>query len=31
MTDTVSCLTLYWYLRKIAGSGLTFVYNLANP
>ncbi len=23
-------LTLYWYLRKIAGPGLTFVYNLAN-
>ncbi|MFZ2054271.1 MAG: hypothetical protein WAU81_08750 [Candidatus Aminicenantales bacterium] len=23
-------LTLYWYLRKIAGPGLTFIYNLAN-
>ena len=23
-------LTLYWYLRKIAGPGLTLVYNLAN-
>jgi purine-cytosine permease-like protein len=23
-------LTLYWYLRKIAGPGLTIVYNLAN-
>ncbi len=23
-------LTLYWYLRKIIGPGLTFVYNLAN-
>jgi cytosine permease len=23
-------LTLYWYLRKIAGPGLTFLYNLAN-
>jgi purine-cytosine permease-like protein len=23
-------LTLYWYLRKIAGPGLTFVYNVAN-
>ncbi len=23
-------LTLYWYLRKIAGPGLTYVYNLAN-
>jgi purine-cytosine permease-like protein len=22
--------TLYWYLRKIAGPGLTFIYNLAN-
>ena len=27
-TDTR--LTLYWYLRKIAGPGLTFVYNIAN-
>ncbi len=23
-------LTLYWYLRKIAGPGLTFLYNVAN-
>jgi cytosine permease len=23
-------LTLYWYLRKVAGPGLTFVYNIAN-
>ena len=23
-------LTLYWYLRKIAGPGLTLIYNLAN-
>jgi len=23
-------LTLYWYLRKIAGPGLTIIYNLAN-
>jgi cytosine permease len=23
-------LTLYWYLRKIAGPGVTFVYNIAN-
>jgi cytosine permease len=23
-------LTLYWYLRKIAGPGLTFIYNVAN-
>jgi len=23
-------LTLYWYLRKIAGPGLTFVYNILN-
>ncbi len=23
-------LTLYWYLRRIAGPGLTFVYNIAN-
>jgi purine-cytosine permease-like protein len=23
-------LTLYWYLRKIAGPGLTFLYNIAN-
>ena len=23
-------LTLYWYLRKILGPGLTFLYNLAN-
>lgn len=23
-------LTLYWYLRRIAGPGLTFVYNVAN-
>jgi purine-cytosine permease-like protein len=23
-------LTLYWYLRKIAGPGLTYIYNLAN-
>lgn len=23
-------LTLYWYLRKIAGPGLAFIYNLAN-
>src|SRR4030043_1285839 len=23
-------LTLYWYLRRIAGPGLTLVYNLAN-
>jgi purine-cytosine permease-like protein len=23
-------LTLYWYLRKIAGPGLTMIYNLAN-
>ena len=23
-------LTLYWYLRKIAGPGLTFIYNIAN-
>jgi len=23
-------LTLYWYLRKIAGPGLTYVYNVAN-
>jgi len=23
-------LTLYWYLRKICGPGLTFLYNLAN-
>lgn len=23
-------LTLYWYLRRIAGPGLTFLYNLAN-
>lgn len=23
-------LTLYWYLRKIAGPGVTFIYNIAN-
>src|SRR5512139_3656899 len=23
-------LTLYWYLRKVAGPGVTFVYNIAN-
>ena len=23
-------LTVYWYLRKIAGPGLTFIYNVAN-
>src|SRR5512135_1360211 len=23
-------LTLYWYLRKIAGPGVTFVFNIAN-
>jgi purine-cytosine permease-like protein len=23
-------LTLYWYLRKIAGSGVTLIYNIAN-
>ena len=23
-------LTLYWYLRRIAGPGLTMIYNLAN-
>jgi purine-cytosine permease-like protein len=27
---TQTRLTLYWYLRKIAGPGLNFVYNLAN-
>jgi purine-cytosine permease-like protein len=27
---TETRLTLYWYLRKIAGPGLTFVYNIAN-
>jgi len=28
--STGTRLTLYWYLRKIAGPGLTFVYNIAN-
>ncbi|HEY7700196.1 MAG TPA: hypothetical protein VIE88_17350, partial [Vicinamibacteria bacterium] len=27
---TETRLTLYWYLRKIAGPGLTLVYNIAN-
>ncbi len=27
---TQTRLTLYWYLRKIAGPGLNFIYNLAN-
>ena len=27
---TQTRLTLYWYLRKIAGPGLNFIYNIAN-
>jgi len=28
--STQTRLTLYWYLRKIIGPGLTFIYNIAN-